>query len=113
VFSADGALLVTASDDRAARVWNAATGKALSAPLDHDHRVIAMAWSADGRRLVTASDDETARVWTLFPDTGSLEDWQRLAWCSLFVLDDDGTEKPNPDPGALAECGAINARASR
>ena len=38
-FSPDGQRVVTASDDKTARVWDAATGKALSEPMKHDDGV--------------------------------------------------------------------------
>jgi WD40 repeat protein len=38
-FSADGQRVVTASQDRTARVWDAATGKALGEPMKHDDMV--------------------------------------------------------------------------
>ena len=61
-FSADGTRIITASGDKTARVWDAATGKEL-ARLGHDDTVWSAAFSADGARIVTASDDNTARVW--------------------------------------------------
>src|SRR5208337_3615088 len=62
-FSADGRRVVTASWDKTARVWDAATGKALSEPMKHDDEVFSAEFSADGQRVVTASRDQTARVW--------------------------------------------------
>jgi WD40 repeat protein len=62
-FSADGQRVVTASQDKTARVWDAATGKALSEPMKHDGVVYSAQFSADGQRVVTASQDKTARVW--------------------------------------------------
>src|SRR4029077_13044043 len=62
-FSADGQRVVTASLDGTARVWDAATGKALSEPMKHDGYVLSAQFSADGQRVVTASSDKTARVW--------------------------------------------------
>ena len=55
--------MVTASRDKTARVWDAATGKALSEPMKHDGGVFSAQFSADGQRVVTASRDKTARVW--------------------------------------------------
>ncbi|WP_165982420.1 nSTAND1 domain-containing NTPase [Dankookia rubra] len=62
-FSADGAWIVTASEDRTARLWNAATGEPLGPPLRHEGPVVSAAFSADGARIVTASEDRTARLW--------------------------------------------------
>jgi hypothetical protein len=63
-FSADGQRVVTASwGDKTARVWDAATGKAIGEPMKHDGVVRSAQFSADGQRVVTASLDKTARVW--------------------------------------------------
>jgi dipeptidyl aminopeptidase/acylaminoacyl peptidase len=56
-------------------VWDAATGKPLTSPLEHQNRVRSAAFSPDGTRVVTASRDKTARVWdaaTGKPVTGPL-----------------------------------------
>ena len=62
-FSPDGARVVTTSEDRTARVWDAATGKQIGKPLQHEGAVKSAAFSPDGARVVTASVDNTARVW--------------------------------------------------
>jgi WD40 repeat protein len=62
-FSADGQRVVTASFDKTARVWDAATGKAIGEPMRHEDAVYSAQFSADGQRVVTASLDKTARVW--------------------------------------------------
>ncbi|WP_294537034.1 TIR domain-containing protein [uncultured Rhodoblastus sp.] len=63
-FSPDGQHIVTASDDKTARVWDAASGKPIGAPLKgHEDVVRSAAFSPDGKRIVTASSDQTARVW--------------------------------------------------
>ena len=85
-FSPDGTRVVTASHDKTARVWDAATGQPLTTPLEHQDLVLSVTFSPDGIRVVTASDDQTARVWSVGLDTGTLEQWSAIAERSPFVL---------------------------
>ena len=62
-FSPDGARVVTASMDRTARVWEAASGRLIAELKGHGRGVWSAAFSPDGARVVTASGDKTARVW--------------------------------------------------
>jgi WD40 repeat protein len=62
-FNPSGALVVTASGDGTARVWDARTGKVLGVLRGHRSFVNGAAFSPDGNLIVTASDDGTARVW--------------------------------------------------
>ncbi len=62
-FSPDGKLIVTASIDKTARVWDAVTGQLQATLAGHSSPVNDAAFSPDGRLVVTASDDGTARVW--------------------------------------------------
>ncbi|NTX07242.1 TIR domain-containing protein [Myxococcus sp. CA040A] len=81
-FSVDGTRVVTGGRDGTARVWDAATGKALATLSGHTGVVMAASFSADGTRVVTGSHDTTARVWdaatgkalaTLWGHTGAVE----------------------------------------
>jgi WD40 repeat protein len=62
-FSPHGKLLLTGSDDNMARLWNAATGKAIRTLRGHTKFVSNAAFSPDGKLIATASWDKTARIW--------------------------------------------------
>ena len=62
-FSPDGSRLVTASEEGAARVWDARTSQPVTPAFGHQAMITQVHFSPDGRRIVTASKDGTARVW--------------------------------------------------
>src|SRR5580700_12242315 len=62
-FSPDGARLSTASEDKTARVWNAATGELLHTLSGHADAVFAAPFSPDGSKIATVSADLTPRLW--------------------------------------------------
>ena len=61
-FSPDGARILTASADKTAKLWDAASGK-LVVSFDHQDKVFQAAFSPDGARILTASADKTAKLW--------------------------------------------------
>jgi WD40 repeat protein len=63
-FNRDGKLIVTASNDRTARIWNLGRPWAPTI-LKHDGRVVAAHFSDGGEAVITASEDGTVRCWTL------------------------------------------------
>jgi Tol biopolymer transport system component len=63
MFSHSGRRIVTASDDKTARIWDAATGRQVVSLTGHGDRVWFAAFSPDDSRVVTASYDKSVRIW--------------------------------------------------
>jgi WD40 repeat protein len=63
-FSPDGTTILTMSDDGTGRLWDAASGRQIGAPLTgHTSAVVAGRFTPDGSLVVTASFDNTIGVW--------------------------------------------------
>ncbi|KAJ6457822.1 WD40 repeat-like protein [Mycena vitilis] len=63
-FSPDGKHVVSGSDDRSVRIWDAESGEQLGGPLEgHTSRVLSVAFSPDGKHVVSGSDDRSVRIW--------------------------------------------------
>lgn len=62
-FSPDGQRIVTTSNDRTVRIWDAATGAELAALRGHADTVFDAEFSPDGTRVVSRDGVQTVRVW--------------------------------------------------
>src|SRR5262249_46556884 len=62
-YSSDGARLLSASDDKTARLWDVATHKPVQTFAGHTGCVKCAALSADGKRVLTGAADQTVRLW--------------------------------------------------
>jgi WD40 repeat protein len=65
-------MFLTASDDRTARLWDAASSTPIGLPLPHSDSVTDLAFSPDGKSFLTGSHDKTARLWDI-PDRQAAE----------------------------------------
>jgi WD40 repeat protein len=71
-FAPDGRRIVTASEDKTARVWDAGNGDQLAILRGHTEGVRVASFSPDGQQVITASTDKTARLWSA--ETGQQSD---------------------------------------
>jgi len=84
MFSPNGRRVLTASEDKTARVWDLESGKPVTGPLLHRAEVFCAQFSPDGGRVATACYDGTVRIWdanTGFPLSEPLRHGGRV--CSV------------------------------
>jgi WD40 repeat protein len=63
VFSPDGKLVASGSQDRTVRIWDPTTGNELGRLEGHRGAIRQVEFSADGRELLSTSEDGTALIW--------------------------------------------------
>ena len=63
-FSPDGTRILTVSDDKTARVWDASTGLCLLILEDGQIMIHSAAFSADGSRVIASARDGTKLAWS-------------------------------------------------
>ena len=73
-YSADGKRVVSGSDDKTVKVWDADSGTVLQTLEGHSNYVYSVAFSPDGKRVVSGSTvplpaSQTLTVWSTLPDT--------------------------------------------
>ena len=68
-FSPDNQKLLTASDDKAVKVWAVQRTKFISSLTEHTNWVRCARWSPDGRLIASCSDDRTVKVWDVSSGT--------------------------------------------
>ncbi|KAG2499245.1 hypothetical protein HYH03_002824 [Edaphochlamys debaryana] len=104
-----GLRVVTASDDRTARVWSLKTGVCEAVLRGHGGmgmvgHVLGVSVSSDGTLAATCSDDFTARVWDLDEDWGLEQDEAAASGWTFEPKSKAAKAKaPPPAPAAAAQ----------
>ncbi len=70
VFSVDGKWVLTASEDKTAKIWDVQSGLLLANLQGHTAAVLDASFSSDGNAILTLSADGTVKVWNTH--TGSI-----------------------------------------
>ncbi|MBX3396054.1 MAG: protein kinase [Phycisphaerae bacterium] len=88
--SPDGKLVLTRSEDKTAKLWDADTGQQHGETMRHERSVNSAVFSPDGKLVLTASSDDTAKLWDA--DTGQQhgETMRHEDWVSGAVFSPDG-----------------------
>ena len=92
--------MLTGSDDKSARLWEADSGRLLATILGHSGAVLSVAFSPDGRRVLTGSVDRTARLWIVLPRNVKPPDWSGdfLIWLGGKRIGPDGEIDVDQNP---------------
>ncbi len=91
-FSPDGKTILTGSNDRMARLWDAATGRPTRPTLSWSIREggVSVAFSPNGKSILTGSNDKTARLWDAATGRPLGQPMEHSSWVSSVAFSPDG-----------------------
>lgn len=89
-FSRCGQYIVTASEDKTARIWSMKTGKTVGELFKHNDVVLTASFSKNGNYIVTSANDKIIRIWDVKTgDVVSSLCHDRLIKSASFIHDDE------------------------
>jgi len=90
-YSPDGTRIVSGSDDKTLKVWDASSGAELATLAGHAGDVNAVAYSPDGTRIVSGSCDATLKMWDAAASTVLATLTGHTFWVNAVAYSPDGT----------------------
>jgi WD40 repeat protein len=94
-FSPDGKRVVSSSNDKTVRLWDAVAGTALQTLEGHTSWVRSVAFSPDGKWVVSGSNDETVQLWDAVAGTALQTLEGHTGGVSSVAFSPDGKLLPN------------------
>lgn len=91
MFSPDGQYVLSAAADNAVRLWRAADGREVCAPLRHQGIVTRAVFSPDSRLLSTAGTDNVIRLWSTATGEQALADIPLPSGLVTFDISHEGS----------------------
>ncbi|KIM34762.1 hypothetical protein M413DRAFT_33045 [Hebeloma cylindrosporum] len=83
--------IVSGSDDKSVRVWDALTSAELKQLNGHTDCVISVAFSPDGSRIVSGSNDNSVRVWDAWTGAELKQLNGHTEWVTSVAFSSDGS----------------------
>ena len=62
-YSPNGTKIISGSDDKTVKIWDAITGICLKTLEGHSETVFSVAYSPDGTKIISGSHDTTVKIW--------------------------------------------------
>jgi len=87
-FSIDSKVVVSASWDRSAKLWNVETGVCVKSFDGHTNGVYHAAFSPDGKRIASSSWDRSVRIWNIETLQSKIFKMDSEVHCATFSYND-------------------------